>query len=87
MNQILKNTMKFAVGTCVTLGSIALAVPVVVGSPVAKVVGAGFKAAKEAMKEEITALKEQGEVKIPVTKAAAEEAAMFADVEEAQENN
>ena len=85
MNNILKNTAKFAAGTCIMLGSVAVAASVLAGSSAAKVVTAGVKAAKDAMKEEMEALKKEA------TSASAaesspvnsEETAMFADVEEA----
>lgn len=90
MNRILKNTVKFAAGTCIALGSVAVAASVVGGSSAAKVVSAGVKAAKDAMKEEIGTLKAEtssiaaAKTSPPVT----EEAAMFADLEEtAQENS
>ena len=59
MNNILKNTAKFAVGTCIALGSVAVAASVVAGSSAAKVVTAGVKAAKDAMKEEMETLKKE----------------------------
>ena len=52
MNNIMKNTAKFAVGTCIALGSVAVAASVVAGSSAAKVVTAEVKAAKDATKEE-----------------------------------
>ena len=89
MNHILKSTVKFAVGTCIALGSVAVAAFVVAGSSAAKVVTAGVKAAKDAMKEEMEALKaETSSVATAVTSSVdAAEAAMFADVEETAQKN
>ena len=56
MNNLLKNTAKFAVGTCFTLGAVAVAASVVAGSNVGKIVSAGFKGAKNAVQEELAAL-------------------------------
>lgn len=74
MSNILKNTAKFAIGTCFTLGAVAVAASVVVGSNVGKLVSAGFKGAKNAVEEELAALK--------ANTASAEETTMFADTEE-----
>ena len=57
MNNILKNTAKFAVGTCFTLGAVAVAASVVAGSNVGKIVTAGFKGAKSAVEKELAAMK------------------------------
>ena len=74
MNHILKNTAKFAIGTCFTLGAVAAAASVVASSNVGKIVSAGFKGAKEAVDAELAAQK--------VATASTEESALFADVEE-----
>lgn len=73
MSNILKNTAKFAIGTCVTLGAVTVAASVVAGSSIAKIVSAGFKGAKNAVEEELAALK--------ANTASAEETTMFADTE------
>ena len=73
MNHLVKNTAKFAIGTCFTLGAVAVAASVVVGSSVGKIVSAGFKGAKSAVEEELT----KRETDAPST----EENAMFADSE------
>ena len=57
MNSLLKNTAKFTLGTCFTLGAVAVATSVVAGSNAGKIVTAGFKGAKNAMKTELAALK------------------------------
>ena len=75
MSNILKNTAKFAIGTCFTLGAAAVAASAVAGSNIGKIVSAGFKGAKDAVDAELAALKADG--------ASTEESAMFADVEEA----
>lgn len=85
MNNIMKNTAKFAVGTCIALGSVAVAASVVAGSSAAKVVTAEVKAAKDATKEEMEALKKEA-TSASVAESSpvnSEETAMFADVEEA----
>ena len=74
MNHLLKNTAKFAIGTCFTLGAVAVAASVVVGSNVGKLVSAGFKGAKSAVEEEMAKLK--------TDTASTEENTMFADAEE-----
>ena len=74
MNNLLKNTAKFAVGTCFTLGAVAVAATVVAGSNIGKIVSAGFKGAKNAVEDELAALK--------ANTAAANESAVFADAEE-----
>ena len=74
MSNILKNTAKFAICTCFTLGAVAVAASVAAGSNVGKIVSAGFKGAKNAVEEELAVLK--AEV------ASAEERTMFADAEE-----
>lgn len=84
MKNILKSTVKFATGMCVALGAVAVTASVVPDSKVAKVVTAGVKAAKDAMKEELEALK-GGTVSATTTESfrmTDEESAMFADVEE-----
>lgn len=89
MKSILKSTAKFATGVCVALGTIAVTASVVPDSKVAKVVTAGVKAAKDAMKEEVETLKAEA-----ASAATAEaspmsdgESAMFADAEESAKNN
>ena len=57
MSNILKNTAKFALGTCFTLGTVAVATSIVAGSNVGKIVSAGYKGAKDAVKMELAALK------------------------------
>lgn len=74
MNHLLKNTAKFAIGTCVTLGAVAVAASVVVGSNVGKLVSAGLKGEKSAVEEELTKLKTGA--------SSTEEDTMFADEEE-----
>ena len=73
MNNLLKNTAKFAIGTCFTLGAVAVAATVVAGSNIGKIVSVGFKGAKNAVEEELAALKANA--------ASADESAVFADVE------
>ena len=73
MNNLLKNTAKFAVGTCFTLGAVAVAATVVAGSNIGKIVSAGFKGAKNAVEEELAALK--------ANTADADENTMMADAE------
>ena len=73
MNNLLKDTAKFAIGTCFTLGAIAVATSVVAGSNVGKIVSAGFKGAKKAVEDELAAMKANA--------ASADESAMFADAE------
>ena len=86
MNHILKNTVKFAAGTCLALGSVAVAASVVTGSTAAKVVSAGITAAKDATKQEMEALKKEADTAVAEQSSAltAEETAMFADVEPAK---
>ena len=55
MNDILKNTAKFAIGTCVTLCAATAVASVAVGTNLGKVATAGFKGAKDAIKEELEA--------------------------------
>ena len=74
MNHLLKNTVKFAIGTCFTLGAVAVAASVVVGSNVGRLVSAGFKGAKSAVEEELTKLKTDA--------SSTEENTLFADAEE-----
>lgn len=57
MEDILKNTAKFAIGTCVALGAVTVATSVVVGKNIGKVVCAGYRGAKAAIKEELSARK------------------------------
>lgn len=57
MEDVLKNTAKFAIGTCVALGAVTVATSVVVGKNVGKVVCAGYRGAKAAIKEELSARK------------------------------
>ena len=74
MNNLLKNTAKFAFGTCFALGTVAVAATVVAGSNIGKIVSAGFKGAKNAVEDELAALKANA--------ATADESAMIADAEE-----
>lgn len=74
MNNLLKNTAKCAIGTCFTLGAVAVAATVVAGSNIGKIVSAGFKGAKNAVEDELAALKANA--------ATADESAMIADAEE-----
>lgn len=74
MNHLLKNTAKFAIGTCFTLGAIAVAASVVAGKNVGKLVSAGFKGAKSAVEVELS--------KPKTDSASTEESEMFADAEE-----
>ena len=74
MNNLLKNNAKFAIGTCFTLGAVAVAATVVAGSNIGKIVSAGFKGAKNAVEDELAALKANA--------ATAAESAMIADAEE-----
>lgn len=74
MSNILKNTAKFAIGTCFTLGAVAVAASVATSSNVGKIVSAGFRGAKNAVEEELAALKAEA--------TATEERAIFADAEE-----
>ncbi len=78
MNSLLKNTAKFALGTCFTLGAVAVAATVVAGSNIGKIVSAGFKGAKNAVEEEIAALKEN---------ATSDETTMFTDTKETSAEN
>ena len=55
MNTLLKNTAKFAVGTCFALGAAAVAASVVAGSHVGKIVSAGFKGTKTAVQKGLAA--------------------------------
>lgn len=57
MSDLLKNTAKFAIGTCVTLCAVTVAASVAVGTNLGKVATAGFKGAKDAIKEELEAQK------------------------------
>ena len=73
MSNLLKNTVKFTIGTCFTLGAVAVAASAVAGSNLGRVVSAGFKGAKNAIEEEIAALKEN---------TTSDESTMFSDTEE-----
>lgn len=73
MNNLLKNTAKFAVGTCFTLGAVAVAATVVAGSNIGKLVSAGFKGTKNAVEDELAARKANA--------ATADENAMSSDAE------
>ena len=53
MNDLLKGTAKFAIGTCVALCAVTVAASVAAGTNLGKVVAAGFKGAKGAIKEEL----------------------------------
>ena len=55
MNDLLKSTAKFAIGTCVTLCAVTVAASVAAGTNLGKVVAAGFKGA--AIKEELATQK------------------------------
>ena len=55
MSNLLKNTAKFAIGSCVTLCAVTVAASVAVGTNLGKVATAGFKGAKDAIKEELEA--------------------------------
>ena len=55
MSDLLKSTAKFAIGTCVTLCAVTVAASVAVGTDLGKVATAGFKGAKDAIKEELEA--------------------------------
>lgn len=57
MEDILKSTAKFAIGTCVALGAVTVATSVAVGKNIGKVVCAGYRGAKAAIKEELSARK------------------------------
>lgn len=74
MSNILKNTAKFAIGTCFTLGAVAVAASVAASSNVGKIVSAGFRGAKNAVEEELAAQKAEA--------VSAEERTMYADTEE-----
>ena len=58
MNDLLKGTAKFAIGTCITLCAVTVAASVAVGNSLGKVVTAGFKGAKDAIKDELATQKE-----------------------------
>lgn len=57
MNDLLKSATKFAIGTCVTLCAVTVAASVAAGNSLGKVVVAGFKGAKGAIKEELATQK------------------------------
>ena len=57
MNDLLKGTAKFAIGTCFTLCAVTVAASVAVGTNLGKVVVAAFKGAKGAIKEELATQK------------------------------
>ena len=79
MSNLLKNTVKFTIGTCFTLGAVAVAASAVAGSNLGRVVSAGFKGAKSAVEKELTELKADA--------ASVEERAMFADTEDIAAEN
>ena len=79
MSNLLKNTAKFTIGTCFTLGAVAVAASAVAGSNLGRVVSAGFKGAKSAVKKELAELKADA--------ASVEECVMFADAEKASNEN
>lgn len=54
MNDLIKSTAKFAIGTCVTLCAATVAAYAVVGTDLGRVITAGFKGAKGAIKEELS---------------------------------
>ena len=83
MNNLLKNTVKFAVGTSLTLGAVAVGASAVAASSVGRVISAGAKAAKDAIKEELSALKSNAVAASTEISAATVEQSMFAEVEEA----
>lgn len=74
MNHLLKITVKFAIGTCFTLGAVAVAASAVADSNIGKIVSAGFRGAKDAVDAELAAQK--------TDTVSNEESTMFADVEE-----
>ena len=74
MNHLLKNTAKFAIGTCFTLGAAAVAASAVAGSNIGKIVSAGVKGAKGAVEEELAAQKADA--------VSIEESKMFVGAEE-----
>ena len=55
MNDLLKSTAKFTIGTCITLCAVTVAASYAVGTNLGKVATAGFKGAKGAIKEELEA--------------------------------
>ncbi len=57
MSNLLKNTAKVAIGTCFTLGAVAVTASAVAGSNLGRVVSAAFKGAKTAVEDELAALK------------------------------
>ena len=57
MNDLLKGTAKFAIGTCVALCAVTVAASVAAGTNLGKVVAAGFKGAKGVIKEELATQK------------------------------
>lgn len=59
MNDLLKNTAKFAIGTCFTVCAVTIATSVVLGSNFGKVVSVGFKGAKDAIQAELAAQKDK----------------------------
>lgn len=79
MSNLLKNTVKFTIGTCFTLGAVAVAASAVAGSNLGRVVSAGFKGAKSAVEKELAELKADA--------ASVEERAMFADAEDISAEN
>lgn len=79
MSNLLNKTVKFTIGTCFTLGAVAVAASAVAGSNLGKVVSAGFKGAKSAVEKELAELK--------ADEASVEERAMFADAEDISAEN
>lgn len=80
MNIILKKTVKFAAGTCAALSLVAISSVVASGTAV-KVVAAGLKAGKDAMKEQWDALRTESDTEaVTEPSLPAEEAEMFDDV-------
>ena len=73
MNHLLKNTAKFAIGTCFALGAATVAASVVAGKNVGKLVAAGFQGAKKAVEEELA--------KVNATTSPEEEVAVPTDAE------
>lgn len=57
MNGLLKTTAKFAIASCATLCAVTVAASVAVGTNLGRVVSAGFKGAKGAIKEEFATQK------------------------------
>ena len=78
----MKRTVKFATGVCAALSVVAIG-SVVASSAAVKVLAAGFKAAKDTMKEQMEELK--AEAAAEDARMTNEKAALLADVAEEQE--